>query len=422
MMNLLLIDIWSTTVKIYEYNHRDWLKHIQNQSIWFKNSVNSTWYINEEQLNQFIDIIRSLQELYPKHLIKTYATDFFRKLSREAKLQIIDSIYSRTKVYFNIISQDLESFYIQKALIGKYHWSENCLIINIWWWSTELVIMHQNKAIERHNVDFGIMNILNSHGEINKNFSEINIDFLINEITKKLPNIKNDCSVAFYTWWELEYMKRTWYRLTDNTIFQDEDHPSQISVFDFKSQNDRIFFKISMEELRNFMPENPNRMNWARACSAIAQAILWKYNIDTIIPSNSNLINGTIRQEFETVVISWSFRKHFNNVLALKKGFVENWIRVLSPLYHKPLDWSQDFIIFEWEENSDPIEIERRVFHYIEKADALVVCCPWWYIWASALLEVGYAYSLWKKIVYTEQPNDIILHILPSEIGLILDS
>jgi hypothetical protein len=37
-------------------------------------------------------------------------------------------------------------------------------------------------------------------------------------------------------------------------------------------------------------------MYGARACSAIAQAICEKYNIITIIPSDSNIINGVVRE------------------------------------------------------------------------------------------------------------------------------
>jgi len=37
-------------------------------------------------------------------------------------------------------------------------------------------------------------------------------------------------------------------------------------------------------------------MYGARTCSAIAQAICEKYNIITIIPSNSNIINGVVRE------------------------------------------------------------------------------------------------------------------------------
>lgn len=416
MKKLLLIDIWSTTVKIYEYNQHDWLKHIQNQSIWFKNSVNSTWYINEEQLNQFINIIRTLQEQYPKYTIKTYATDFFRKLSREAKLQIIDSIYSSTKVYFNIISQDLESFYIQKALIGKYHWSENCLIINIWWWSTELVIMHQNRSIERHNVDLWIKYVLNHFPWINEKYSEINIDSIVSDLMKKLSPMTHTCGFAIYTWWELDYMQRVFYKLSSNEKFIDKDHPLQISLYDFENHNYSIFQNQSLEQLRKLMPENPNWMDGARSCTAIAQAILKRYRINIIIPSNSNLINWVIRNQFQNIMITWDFKNYYKEIQEISKELIKNNTKVL---HHPKL---LKITGIEDQESEQGITNFRRIANYIEKSDALIVYSPWGEVCNESLFDIWLAYSQNKRIIFTENPSDKSLRNLPSEVGLILDS
>ena len=46
------------------------------------------------------------------------------------------------------------------------------------------------------------------------------------------------------------------------------------------------------------MPESPGWMFGARACSALAEAICSKYDVEHIIPSNSNLIDGICRVEF----------------------------------------------------------------------------------------------------------------------------
>lgn len=416
MKNLLLIDIGSTTVKIYEYNQHDWLKHIQNHSIWFKNSVNSTWYINEEQLNQFIGIIYTLQEQFPKHSIKTYATDFFRKLSRDAKLQIIDSVYSSTKVYFNIISQDLESFYIQRALIGKYHGSENCLIINIWWGSTELVIMHQNKAIERHNVDLWIKYVLSCFPWINEKYSEINLDVIVSDLMKNLPLFNNTCDFAIYTWWELDYMQRTFYKLSNNEKFIDKDHPLQISLYDFENHNYSIFQNQSLEQLRNLMPENPNRMDGARPCSAIAQAILKKYRINNIIPSNSNIINWVIRDQFENVIIVWDFKNHYKEIQNISRELMNCNIKVL---HHPSLLRIASIEDQEYEEETINF---RRIANYIEKSDALVVYSPWGKICDENLFDVWLAYAYNKRIIFTEKISDMLLRNIPSEVGLILDA
>jgi hypothetical protein len=37
---------------------------------------------------------------------------------------------------------------------------------------------------------------------------------------------------------------------------------------------------------------------------------------------------------------------------------------------------------------------------------------------ASALLEIGFAHSLGKRIIFTEKPEEFILNNLPFEVGL----
>ena len=86
------------------------------------------------------------------------------------------------------------------------------------------------------------------------------------------------------------------YPLQNNTLFQDKDHPFFIELNNFQIKNKNIYEKITFKELENLMPDNPKWMHGARTCSAIAQAICERYNIITIIPSNSNIINGVVRE------------------------------------------------------------------------------------------------------------------------------
>ncbi|EKE21143.1 MAG: hypothetical protein ACD_7C00341G0001, partial [uncultured bacterium] len=64
------------------------------------------------------------------------------------------------------------------------------------------------------------------------------------------------------------------------------------------------------------------------------------------------------------------------------------------------------------------LELERYHLESISQSDALVVCNPGGYVGSSALLEIGLAHSLGKRIIFTEKPNEFILQILPAEAGL----
>jgi hypothetical protein len=103
---------------------------------------------------------------------------------------------------------------------------------------------------------------------------------------------------AFYTGGELTYMQRTSYPLENNKLFSDPNHPSVISYKNFAQKNEDIFALTTLTQLEKHIPENPQWMHGARACSAIAQAICLTYGITVLIPSNTNLIDGVVQYEF----------------------------------------------------------------------------------------------------------------------------
>lgn len=191
-----------------------------------------------------------------------------------------------------------------------------------------------------------------------------------------------------------------------------------ITIDDYKIKNKEIFEKITLKELEDLMPDNPKWMHGARAFSAISQAICEKYGILKIIPSDSNLINGVIRQEFRYVTLSGSFRKHLDYILKIKKELETSGVKVLSPRFIEPKNPGEEFVIFSGEEGLSPLELERYHLNSIINSDALIVCDPDGYVGASALLEIGFAQSLGKRIIFTEKPQEFILNNLPAEFGL----
>jgi len=304
------------------------------------------------------------------------------------------------------------------ALVGKCQFNEPVLLINIGGGSTELVVMYGKEAVERKNIDLGVGLINTKFPQINEKTSEISLQEVINSIKESLPGLSNKVKVAFYTGGELNYMRLAGYALKPNRLFKDDDHPSSISVVDFSKRNKEIFEKVSLEELEALMPDNPKWMHGARGCSAIAQAICQRYQIQTIIPSNSNIINGVVRQEFRYVTISGSFRKHLEYILKIKEKLETQRTKVLSPRFTEPKNPGEKFVIFTGEEGLSPLELERHHLKSISESDVLIVCDPEGYVGASALLEIGFANAIGKRIIFMEKPEEFILNNLPAEVGL----
>lgn len=417
MSKQILIDVGSSTLKAYLGSAQQ-VRLIDQQTVFFKNGFGAETGISEAAQSTLDDFIARNRKEEPQTKIKIYATGIFRKMTPAVRTYFIDRFFMQTGLFFNIISQDLENFYLQMALMGKCTLDEPVLLINVGGGSTELAVMLREKILERKNIDLGVGTVIGKFPRINSAVSSVKPPVVISFVRQFLPDLSSDVKLAFYTGGELTYMKRAGYQLTENKLFTDQDHPSVISTTNFIKRNKEIFEKTTLKELENLMPENPKWMHGARPCSAIAQAVCEKFNIKTIIPSDSNIVHGAGRQEFRQVVLSGSFRKHLDYIVRIKTKLEKQGVAVLSPRFVTPKNLSEDFVVFEGEENLTPLELERYHLNSITEADALIVCNPKGYVGASSLIEVGFANMLGKRIIFTEKPTEFMLNTLPAEIGL----
>jgi len=416
-MKQILIDIGSSTIKVYEHAQEKTNLLVQ-RSIPFKDGFDPEGGISLSAKKELFELINSVKEENKETQIKIYATGIFRKLVTETRVSFIDEFFERTSLFFNIVSQDLENFYLEMALVGKYLLNEPVLLINIGGGSTELVVMYGKEAVERKNIDLGVGTINTEFPQINEDISKTLLQEVIKFVEENLPNLSNKVEIAFYTGGELNYMQLAGYAIKPNKLFSDSNHPSLISAVNFFKRNKEIFDKVSLKELELLMPDNSRWMHGARGCSAIAQAICQKYHVQTIIPSNSNIINGIVRQEFRYVTISGSFRKHLEHILKIKEKLETQGTKVLSPRFTEPKNPGEKFVVFIGEEGLNPLELERHHLKSISESDALIVCDPEGYVGASALLEIGFANAMGKRIIFAEKPEEFMLNTLPAEVGL----
>lgn len=414
---MLYIDVGSSTVKIYKKNQQNVLSLEETKSFHFKKDFDSKVWLNQDEKNNLINYLENIKQKYKNEKIKIFATAFFRKMEKQARQKLIDEVFEKIWLFFNIISHNLESFYLEEALSSEYTSDKSILLINIWWGSTELIIKEKNIIIEKFNLDIWVWTILKDFPNLNLNFSEYKLEEVVNYIKNKIPDFDKQIDTAIYNGWELTYMKLVWYSLEKNTIFEDKSHPFLIKTENFRNKNNEVFKDISIKELENLMPKDPLWMHWARACSAIAQAVLEKFWVKYLIPSDSNTIDWVVKKEFRKVTLSWSFRKHLDYITDIKNDLMNKWYEILSPKFHTPKNPWEEFVIFEWEEGKSPLELERNHLKMIEDSDALIVCNQDWYVWASALIEIWYANALWKRIIFTEKPEEFMLQTLPSEVG-----
>ena len=415
-----LIDIGSSTVKVYS-KIEDVVTKIIERTFCFKDGFSPEKGLSDSSLEEMYSFFDQLSTNYSisRSNTKLFATGIFRDIVD--KSAFVDSFYAHTGLFFNIISHELESFYLEKAWIGKYNGDTPVLIINIGGKTTELVVMSTKMKQKRYEIKIGVGVVLKRYPEINNIFSRVSLDFLVNELVNEFPDIDMiKIDTAIYTGGELTYMKLAQYDLVPNDYFKDENHPMMIYVNNYFSKNKEIYSHISLDELRALMPNNPDWMDGARACSAIAQAICVKYGIRRIVPSDSNLIDGVNRFPVRTAVVCGSFNKHMDNIKKLIKLLKKHNINVLSPASTDVVGSEKDFILFKDDKliNNCTWPVERKHINAIVNCDCVIICNYNNYIGYSTAKELGIALLLGKKVIFVED-NEVSQHEdSPIEVGI----
>jgi len=290
------IDLGSSTVKTYLFDN-NYLTLLDAKSFDFKTGFSVYNGISPENKKLLFALINETKSNYPEANVNVFATALFRKILPDYQKEVINEFLVNTGTTLNILSHEEESEYLELALLGNYTRNDNVLLINIGGGSTELIVMQNKYPLEKHNLNIGVGTLLQEYPSINSIYSEIPLVELVDNIESRLPIMHNFAEIAFYTGGELTYMTIAGYRLNENNLFIDPSHPNIITHLNFYNKNEEIFSKIKLIDLEMLMPENPKWMLGARACSAIAQAIVSKYQVKTIIPSNSNLIDGIVRKQ-----------------------------------------------------------------------------------------------------------------------------
>jgi NTP pyrophosphatase (non-canonical NTP hydrolase) len=118
-----------------------------------------------------------------------------------------------------------------------------------------------------------------------------------------------------------------------------------------------------------------------------------------------------------SIVVSGSFRKHFEGISRVIKEFENLGIQVLSPKPSKIMNPEHEFVILETDNTDDQKTLEQRHLEAIEKADALYLYNLDGYIGASTTLELGWAIALGKPIYSKEQSKDFTLKFFSGKIA-----
>lgn len=289
------IDLGSSTIKVYCYE--DDLKLLEEHSIYFKNDFDKEKGISESNLKELCNYFEKIKSKYDLKYYNThiFVTGIFRNLVQERKQDLVKLFNEKFDLHFNIISHGIENYYLAKAMENDYN-RKKVLIINMGGKTTELVTFVGDKIVDTKNLTIGVADLLNNFDMVNEKYSGNTVEEMEKFVVEKLANLKldKDYDCAIFTGGEERFELLTGFNLVENTLFNDNIHKYMVSLDDYIKGTEKVFYDISLDELYKLMPDNPKWMDGARSGAIIPLVLFKMANVDWIIPSDLNLINGVI--------------------------------------------------------------------------------------------------------------------------------
>lgn len=289
------IDLGSSTIKVYEY--LETLVLLEEHSIYFKNDFDANKGISEENLKELCEYFSELQKKYDLKYYNTniFVTGIFRNLVQERKQELVKLFNDKFDLHFNIISHGIENYYLAKAMENDYN-DKKVLIINMGGKTTELVTYVGNSVVGSKNLNIGVADLLNNFSKVNDKYSGNTVKEMEDFVFSKLTDLEldKDYDAAIFTGGEERFELLTGFNLVPNTLFDDGIHKYMLSLEDYIKGTEKVFNDITLEELYELMPQNPKWMDGARSGAIIPLCLFKLANVDWIIPSDLNLINGVI--------------------------------------------------------------------------------------------------------------------------------
>jgi len=292
------IDLGSSTIKIYQ-SKKEIPTLIEEKNIYFKE-----YFIEEEGISRknYQLLMLYMKQLVQKYGLnqehcKIYATGIWRNISQE-QYEMLRADFREIGLKFNVISQEEETFYFEKAMQGIYD-SKKVFMVNMGGKTTEIMVYNKGNVVTKKRLSIGITEILNHFPTINETKNKLNIEEILNYALEMLTeeNIDFGCDCGIFTGGELRFQKLIKYNLKPNAMFHDGVHEYMISYQNFAKKNKELLERMSLADLYLLMPNNKKWMNGAKATAILAQAIFKKANIPYIIPSDLNIINGILKEE-----------------------------------------------------------------------------------------------------------------------------
>ena len=287
-MDKIIVEVGSTCTKVDKFNGKT-IEKLEGKTIQFKKHYNEDKKLRESDINELINSIKELK--YISNDIYVCGTSIFRTLNDIERKEFLNRFKKETGYEFNIISQEKEN---ELTVFGTTRFVKDKVCVFIGGGGSTEIAIYDKGIKESVNTKIGVIDVMQKFPDLAENFAKTNLETVKAFIKERLnlPKEKADILILAGGGHE-KFARYSGIKYEENTLYNDEASPIMMDIETRKSETERYYKSISLDEIRNRV-KDPNWWYATRAMSAFALVVAEEIGAKYIVPTDIAMVYGIL--------------------------------------------------------------------------------------------------------------------------------
>lgn len=287
-MDKIIVEVGSTCTKVDKFNGKT-IEKLEGKTIQFKKHYNEDKKLRESDINELINSIKELKSIYED--IYVCGTSIFRTLNDIERKEFLNRFKKETGYEFNIISQEKEN---ELTVFGTTRFVKDKVCVFIGGGGSTEIAIYDKGIKESVNTKIGVIDVMQKFPDLAEDFAKTNLETVKAFIKERLnlPKEKADILILAGGGHE-KFARYSGIKYEENTLYNDEASPIMMDIETRKSETERYYKSISLDEIRNRV-KDPDWWYATRAMSAFALVVAEEIEAKYIVPTDIAMVYGIL--------------------------------------------------------------------------------------------------------------------------------
>ena len=287
-MNKIIVEVGSTCTKIDRYDGNK-IEKLEGKTIQFKKHYCEDNCLRESDVKELIESINDLKAVSKD--IYICGTSIFRSLDDEEKNSFLTRFKNDTGYDFDIISQEKEN---ELTVYGATRFVQGKVCVFIGGGGSTEIAIYDNGIKESVNSKIGVIDVTQHFPDLAEDIATSNIEDVKSYIKQRLTLPKEKADILILSGGGHEKFARlSGIKYEKNTIYNDNAAPIMMDIETRKSESERYYKAISLDEIRNRV-NDPDWWYATRAMCAFVLVVAEEIGAKYVVPTDIAMVYGIL--------------------------------------------------------------------------------------------------------------------------------